>query len=163
MNLLHPESLIFWSVLTFIILLVLLKKFAWKPILSAIEGREKFINDALQAADQAKKQIENLKADNEKLLAEAKAERDSLLKDALQVKEQMLSQAKDEASKQAEKMLQQAKEAIDNEKKVAIAQLKNQVALWSVDIAEKLVRKELSDKPKQEQLISEMLKDATLN
>lgn len=163
MNLLHPESLIFWSVITFIILLFLLKKFAWGPILSAVETREKTINDALSAADEAKRQMEQLKSDNEKLLLQAKAERDALLKEARELKDQMIAQAKEEASKQAGNLLQQAKDSIENEKKTALAELRSQVALWSLDIAEKLVRKELSDKQKQEQLVEQMLKETTLN
>lgn len=163
MNITHPESLIFWSVIIFAILLFLLAKYAWKPILSAVKTREDSINKALHAAEEAKKQMANLKADNDRLIAQAKAERDNLLKEAKDLKDQIIAQAKEEAQKQGDKMLSQAKQAIENEKKSALAELKNQVAGLSLEIAEKVMRNELSDKGKQEKLIGDMLKDATLN
>lgn len=163
MNLISPESSIFWNSLVFIILLYLLAKFAWKPILSAVKQREESINNALEAADEARKEMANLKADNERLLAEARAERDAMLKEAKELKEKMVSEAKEEAQKEGQKLIEQAKISIENEKKIAVAQLKEQVATLSLEIAQKVIKNELSDTQKQTTLISEYLKGATLN
>lgn len=163
MNLISPESSIFWNSLVFIILLYLLAKFAWKPILSAVKQREESINNALEAADEARKEMANLKADNERLLAEARAERDAMLKEAKELKEKMVSEAKEEAQKEGQKLIEQAKISIENEKKIAVAQLKEQVATLSLEIAQKVIKNELSDTQKQTALISEYLKGATLN
>lgn len=124
MNITHPESLIFWSVLIFVILLFLLKKFAWKPILSAVKQREDSINKALDAAEEARKQMANLKADNERLAAEARAERDNMLKEAKELKDKIVAEAKNEAQKEGQKLIEQAKLAIEAEKKSAVAELK---------------------------------------
>lgn len=156
------EGLPFWSLLIFIILFFLLKKFAWKPILSALEQRENTITDALNAAHEAKKEVANLKADNERLLAQARAERDEILKEARQIKDRIISEAKEEAQKEGQKIITQAKQTIESEKRTAIADLKNQVAILSLQIAEKVVKTELSEKQKQEQLISSLLKDVSL-
>ncbi|MGS2763520.1 F0F1 ATP synthase subunit B [Sinomicrobium sp. M5D2P9] len=165
MNITHPESLIFWTVLVFIILLVLLRKYAWKPILGAVKNRETSINDALAAAEEARKEMQNLKADNERILKEARAERDTLLKEAREMKEKILADAKEEAQEQGNKIIAQAKLAIEGEKKAALAELKNQVASLSVEIAEKVVKQELSDKDKQLELVENMLGEVgtTLN
>lgn len=163
MNLISPESSIFWNSLVFIILLYLLAKFAWKPILSAVKQREESINNALEAADEARKEMANLKADNERLLAEARAERDAMLKEAKELKEKMVSEAKEEAQKEGQKLIEQAKISIENEKKIAVTQLKEQVATLSLEIAQKVIKNELSDTQKQTALISEYLKGATLN
>lgn len=165
MNITHPESLIFWTVLVFVILLVLLRKYAWKPILGAVKGRETSINDALAAAEEARKEMQNLKADNERILKEARAERDTLLKEAREMKEKILADAKEEAQEQGNKIIAQAKAAIEGEKKAALAELKNQVASLSVEIAEKVVRQEFSDKDKQLELVENMLGEVgtTLN
>ncbi|MGS2740342.1 F0F1 ATP synthase subunit B [Sinomicrobium sp. M5D2P17] len=165
MNVTHPESLIFWTVLVFVILLVLLRKYAWKPILGAVKGRETSINDALAAAEEARKEMQNLKADNERILKEARAERDTLLKEAREMKEKILADAKEEAQEQGNKIIAQAKAAIEGEKKAALAELKNQVASLSVEIAEKVVKQEFSDKDKQLELVENMLGEVgtTLN
>ncbi|ATA89655.1 F0F1 ATP synthase subunit B [Capnocytophaga stomatis] len=163
MNFTHPESLLFWATLIFIVLLFLLSKFAWKPILSAVKQREDSINNALEAAEEARKQMANLKADNERLLAEARAERDAMLKEAKELKDKIVAEAKDEAQKEGQKLIEQARQAIDSEKKVAVAQLKDQVASLSIEIAEKVMKSELSDQKKQTALIDEYLKGATLN
>ncbi|RNL88687.1 F0F1 ATP synthase subunit B [Sinomicrobium pectinilyticum] len=165
MNITHPESLIFWTVLVFIILLVLLRKYAWKPILGAVKSRETSINDALAAAEEARKEMQNLKADNERILKEARAERDTLLKEAREMKEKIIADAREEAQEQGNKMIAQAKSAIEGEKKAALAELKNQVASLSVEIAEKVIRQEFSDKDKQLELVENMLEEVgtTLN
>src|SRR5699024_9757952 len=143
MNITNPESLLFWSVLTFVILLVLLKKFAWKPILGAVTAREDSINNALEAAEKAKIEMANLKADNEKLLQEARAERDQMLSEAKQLREKMLTEAKEDAKLEADKLIASAQEAIRNEKAAAMTEIRDQVAELSLDIAEKVVKSEL--------------------
>ena len=163
MNLTHPESLLFWNTLIFLILLFLLAKFAWKPIMNAVKQREDSINQALEAAEEAHKQMQNLKADNERLLAEARAERDLILKEAREIKDKIVAEAKEEAGREGHKLIQQAQQAIESEKKVAIAQLKDQVAALSIEMAQKVMLNELSDEKKQTALINEYLKGVTLN
>ncbi|SHI93879.1 F0F1 ATP synthase subunit B [Aquimarina spongiae] len=156
-------GLFFWQILLFVGLVLLLRKFAWKPIMEAINNREEGIKDALESAEAARKEMQNLQADNERILNEARAERDSMLKEARQLKENMISDAKAEAQAEADKIVAQAQATIASEKKAAIADLKNQVAGLSVEIAEKVVRQELSDKKKQLELVDSMLGDVTLN
>ncbi|WP_109301978.1 F0F1 ATP synthase subunit B [Aquimarina sp. AU474] len=156
-------GLFFWQILLFVGLLLLLRKFAWKPILEAVNNREEGIKNALESAEAARKEMQNLQADNERILNEARAERDGMLKEARQLKENMISDAKNEAQAEADKIVAQAQATIESEKKAAIADLKNQVAGLSVEIAEKVVRKELSNKDKQLELVESMLGDVTLN
>jgi F-type H+-transporting ATPase subunit b len=164
MDLITPGlGLVFWTVITFVILLLILRKFAWKPILGAVSDREDGIKDALAAADKARKEMENLHADNERILHEARAERELMLKDARDMKNKIVTDAKDEAQLQANKMIAQAQAAIQSEKKAAMAELKSHVAGLSIEIAEKVVRAELSNKDKQLKLIEDMLGEATLN
>ncbi|MCK0123139.1 F0F1 ATP synthase subunit B [Gelidibacter salicanalis] len=164
MDLITPGlGLVFWSLITFFILLVVLKKFAWKPILGAVDERESGIKNALEAADKARKEMENLKADNERILNEARAEREAMLKDARDIKTKMVSDAKEEAQEQATKIIAQAQEAIEHEKRSAMAELKNHVASLSIEIAEKVVRQELGNKDRQLELVESMLSDAKLN
>ncbi|QAA82120.1 F0F1 ATP synthase subunit B [Aequorivita sp. H23M31] len=163
MNIVAPESLILWTTIIFILLLFVLRKFAWKPILGAVRGREATINDALAAAEKAKIEMQNMHADNEKLLQEARAEREAMMKEAREIKTKMISDAKEEAKSEANKMVAQAQAAIESEKKSAIAELKQQVAELSVEIAEKVVKRELSDKSKQLELVDQMLGEAKLN
>ncbi len=156
-------GLFIWASLIFIGLVLLLKKFAWKPILDAVNEREEGIKNALLSAENAKREMQNLKSDNEKLLAEARAERDSLMKDAREIKEKMINDAKSEAQAAGEKMISQAKAAIESEKNAAMAELKNQVSSLSLEIAEKLLQDELSNKEAQTKLVEKMLGDAKLN
>lgn len=156
-------GLFFWQLVLFIGLVLLLKKFAWKPILEAVEKREEGIKDAIDAAENAKAEMANLQADNQKLLQEARAERENMLKEARDIKNKMIEDAKGEAQEQANKLIEQAQTAIESEKKAAIAELKNQVANLSIEIAEKVVRGELSNKDKQEKLVESMLSEAKLN
>lgn len=144
-------------------LLWLLRKFAWKPILKAVNEREDGIKSALDSAERAKLEMQNMHADNEKLLQEARAERELMMKDAREIKAKMISDAKEEAKTEGDKMVAQAQAAIESEKKSAIAELKQQVADLSMEIAEKVVKHELSDKEKQLQLVEQMLGDAKLN
>lgn len=164
MDLITPEfGLIFWTGLSFLILLFILRKFAWKPILGAVNTREQSIMDALASAEAAKKEMENLTADNEKLLKEARMERDAMMKEARELKAKMIADAKEEAKEEADKMISNAQAAIQSEKKSAIADIKSQVASLSIEIAEKVVKDELSGKDKQLKLVESMLGDAKLN
>lgn len=163
MNIVAPESLIFWTTIIFLLLLFLLRKFAWKPILGAVRSRETSINDALEAAEKAKLEMQNMHADNEKLLQEARAEREAMMKEARELKAKIIADAKEDAKLEADKMVAQAQAAIESEKKAAIAELKQQVASLSLEIAEKVVKHELSDSDKQMKLVNEMLGEAKLN
>lgn len=164
MDLVTPDvGLLFWTLISFFVLLFLLRKFAWKPILGAVNSREEGIKDALAAAEKARLEMENLHADNERILKEARLERETLLKEAREIKAKMISDAKEEAQSQASKMIEQAQTAIESEKKAAMAELKNQVASLSLEIAEKVVRKELSNKDSQIKLVESMLGETKLN
>ena len=156
-------GLFIWQLIIFIGLIFLLKKFAWKPILDAVNEREEGIKNALLSADNARKEMQNLQADNQRILQEARMERDSLLKDAREMKEKMIADAVNEAQAQGLKMIEQAKAAIQNEKNVAMAELKLQVSTLSLEIAEKLLKDELSNKEAQVKLVEKMLGDAKLN
>ena len=162
MNIIHPESLSFWTLIVFVCLLLLLRAFAWKPILKALKERETSINNALEATDEAKKEIANLKADNEKLLAEARQKRDAILKEAREIKERIVSQAKEEAHQEGAKLIAHAKTSIENEKKMAIAEIKQQIATLSLDIAKKVLTKELASKVKQEKLVESLLNEINI-
>ncbi len=155
-------GLFFWQTLLFIILLFLLKKYAWKPILDALNSREEGIKNALDEADKARQEMVELKSSNEQIVKEARAERDAMLKDARSMKENMISEAKDQAKEQANKIIEQAKATIENEKLAAITELRNQVAELSIGIAEKILKDELSQKDKQVELIEKMLQEAKL-
>jgi len=155
-------GLFFWQMILFVLLLFLLKKFAWKPILDALNSREEGIQNALDEADKARQEMVDLKSSNEQILKEARAERDGLLKDARMIKEKMITEAKDEAKTQSNKIIEQARQTIENEKLAAITELKNQVAELSIGIAENIMQDELSNKGKQVKLIEKMLEEAKL-
>ena len=165
MNLLNDFSpgLFIMQAIILLVLILLMRKFAWKPILDSLNSREEGIKDALDAAENAKKELQNLNAENERILNEARAERDGMLKEAREMKASMIAGAKDEAQAEADKVIKQAQEAIVAEKKAAISDLKNQVAGISVEIAEKVVKAELANKDKQLALVSSLLEDVTLN
>ncbi|REG89291.1 F0F1 ATP synthase subunit B [Winogradskyella sediminis] len=151
------------STILMLALIALMVKFAWKPILSSLNEREEGIQGALDAAEKAKREMANLQADNQRLLQEARLERETMLKEARELKTKMIADAEEEAKMQANKMIAQAQEAIVSEKKAAMAELKSHVAGLSLDIAEKVVRNELSNKDKQLELVESMLGEATLN
>ena len=164
MDLVTPGfGLVFWTIITFIFLVVILKKFAWKPILGAVSDREEGIKEALASAEKARLEMQNLNADNERILKEARAEREALLKEARDIKSKLIEDAKGEAQVQTNKMIEQAKLKNKKKKKSAMAELKNHVAGLSLDIAEKVVRQELSNKDKQLELVESMLDEAKLN
>lgn len=164
MDLITPEfGLVFWTLITFFILLVILKKFAWRPILGAVSEREEGIKNALASAENARIEMENLQSDNERILKEARLEREVMLKEARELKNKIIDDAKEEAKRQSDKLVRQAQETILREKKAAISDLKAEVAKVSISIAEKVIRGELSDADKQEKLVKSMLDDNSLN
>lgn len=144
-------------------LVLLLKKFAWKPILDAVNEREDGIKNALLSAENARKEMANLQADNQRTLQEARLERDAMLKEAREMKEKMIADSKAEAQEQGAKMIAQAKAAIESEKNAAMAELKAQISGFSIQIAETLLKGELSDKAAQTKLVEKMLGDVKLN
>jgi F-type H+-transporting ATPase subunit b len=159
-----PElGLIFWQLVIFLIVLFLLGKFAWKPILTSLKQREDSIDSALRMADQAKLEMQELKAGNEKLLAEARLERDRIMKEASAMANQLLDQAKTRANEEGSRLIVQAREAIQNEKNAALAEVKNTAAQLSIDIAERILRRELTDTNSQKQLVDSYLKEVKLN
>ena len=159
MELVTPAiGLIFWTTVVFTLLVLLLKKFAWKPILSAVDERNQSIKNSLAQAEKARNEMSELTANNEKIIAQAKVDRDVILKEARDMKNEIISEAKDKASKEAEKLVSTAKEQILNEKMKAITELKNHVADLSIEMAEKILSSELSDVAKQKELVKKALK-----
>lgn len=161
MELVTPAiGLIFWTTVVFTLLVLLLKKFAWKPILSAVDERNKSIKDSLAQAEKARSEMSELTANNEKIIAQAKVDRDIILKEARDMKNEIISEAKDKANIEAEKLVSTAKEQILNEKMKAITELKNHVADLSIEMAEKILNSELSDVAKQKELVTKALKES---
>jgi len=156
-------GLFFMQAIILLILIVLMRKFAWKPILDSLQSREDGIQSALDAAEDAKKEMQNLNADNEKLLKEARAEREVMLKEAREMKDQIVAAAKQEAQTIADDMIVQAKATITSEKQAAMSELKNTVSGLALEIAEKVVKQELSNKDKQLELVEKSLAEVTLN
>lgn len=155
-------GLFIWQTILFIALLLLLRKFAWGPILNAVNEREDSIKDSLKAAERAREEMKALQADNEKILAEARTERERIVKEANEMKNQIIGDATDKAKDEAAKLVDNAREQINAEKNDAMAEIKTQVAELSVEIAEKLLRKELEAKSKQQKLIDDLLNESNL-
>ena len=155
-------GLFVWQLLIFVGLIFLLRKFAWKPILDAVNDREASIKDALSAAEEARVEMENLQSDNQRILKEARSEKEALLKEALTTKSEIINAAKEEAQQEAQKIIIQAQETIQNEKRLAVNELKHQVGSIALDIAEKVLEKELESKEKQMQLVNQILEDTDL-
>lgn len=156
-------GLFFWQTLLFLVLLFLLKKYAWKPILNAVNEREKSIEDALNKAEEAKKEMAELVSANEDLLKEARVERDEILKEARTLKDKIIAEAKTKANEDAERIVASARESIQHEKMAAVTELKNQVAVLSIEIAEKILKQELSSEAKQSSMISSVVNEIQLN
>jgi|TARA_B110000114_G_scaffold138930_1_gene146341 F-type H+-transporting ATPase subunit b len=152
-------GLFVWQTLLFVALLLLLKKFAWKPILDAVNERETSIKESLSAAEKARDDMEVVQADNKRILKEARSERDALLAEAKTASIKIVNQAKEDAKAEADKITAQAQETIQNEKKAAINELKSLVASLSVDIAAKVLQTELKDQAAQEKFVSELVKE----
>ncbi|MCH2214196.1 MAG: F0F1 ATP synthase subunit B [Flavobacteriales bacterium] len=154
---------VLWSSIAFLIVVFILAKMAWKPILASIKEREDSIDDALKSAEKAREDLSNLQSSNEELLKEARAERDAMLKEARATKDKIVSDAKERAEAEYSKIVSSAKEDIRNEKLAAITELKHQVADLSIHIAEKIIREELTADEKQQALINKYLEEAKLN
>lgn len=164
MELLTPDiGLLAWSTIAFLLLLFVLKKFAWKPIVSSLDERNNSIADALAQAEKARQEIQELSNRNEEILKEAKEERNNILREANAVKEEIIAEAKTKAQEDAAKILTAAKEDIETQKLAVMADLKNAAANLSVEIAEKVLTRELSAKGEQEKYISELAAKANLN
>ncbi len=144
-------------------LIFLLVKFAWKPIMNSLDERETGIQDALAAAEKARADMQNLQADNEKMIQEARAEREAMLKEAREIKDKMIADSKEQAKIEGDKMIQQAQATIESEKMAAVAEIKGQVAELSVSIAEKLIKEQLAGKDKQMKLVDTLLGDIKLS
>jgi F-type H+-transporting ATPase subunit b len=164
MELLTPGSgLLFWQFIVFVGLFILLAKLAWKPILSSLKERETSIQSALDAAEKAKEEMATLKADNEKLLKETRAERDLILKEAREAAGRLHDQAQVDARKNADKIIEDARAIIQTEKQAALRDVRAQVASFSIEIAEKLMKKDLSTDKAQLALVNTFIKDLKLN
>ncbi len=164
MELIQPGlGLIIWMTLAFGILIWILGKFAWKPIMKALKERENSIDEALHAADRAREDMKKLKFDNEQLLAEAKEERDGILREARKIKEKILEEARQKANEEANRIVENAKDRIENEKMSAMTDLKNQIASLSIEIAEKILQQELSGDKQQEAYIQKLIDKISIN
>lgn len=164
MDLVTPDfGLIFWTLVTFLLLVFLLGKFAWKPILKMVKEREASIEEALKAAERARDEMKSLQANNEAILKEAREERERILKEAREMKNKIVGEAKETATAEAEKTVAAAKAAIEAEKAAAVAELKNQAAVLSIEVAEKVLGKELSAENKQAEMIGKMIDEVKFN
>jgi F-type H+-transporting ATPase subunit b len=164
MNLITPDlGLVFWMTLCFLVLLFVLIKFAWKPVMKSLKERETRIEDALEQAGKAREEMKELKFSNEQLLKEAKEERDGILRDARKIRESIIEEARDKAGAEANRIIEGARENIHFEKMAALTELKNQIAILSIQIAEKVLNEELSKDEKQKQLIDKLLKEVNFN
>jgi F-type H+-transporting ATPase subunit b len=164
MDLLSPGvGLIFWQVVVFIGLFFLLSKMAWRPIISSLKERESSIQQALDTADKARQEMEKLKSDNEKLIHEAREERERILREAREIAGKLHDQAQSDAKKIADKMIDDAKSVINTEKQSALRDVKVQVAMFSLEIAEKLMKKNLEEDKEQKELVDRLVKDLKLN
>jgi len=164
MQLVNPGlGIIFWMTLTFGIVVFILGKYAWPSILKGLKEREQSIQESLDAAKEAQNKMQQLKIDNEKLLQEAKEERAAILAEARKIKEKIIEDAKEKATQQSDRIVAQAKERINHEKKAALTEIKNTIAEYSIEIAEKILREELKDKKKQKELVAKLLKETRLN
>jgi len=163
MDLITPDvGLLFWTLVSFTILYLILRKFAWGPILGAVNEREEGIRNALLLAEKAREEMAFLQSDNEQTLKKARAEREALLKEAREIKQKLIDEAKNQAKSEAKKIIIQAQETIQSEKNAAIVDLKNQVASLSVDIAEKVLQDKVSNDKAQMSLVQELIKDVRL-
>jgi F-type H+-transporting ATPase subunit b len=164
MELVNPGiGLIVWMTLAFLAILYILGKYAWKPIMKALKERESTIQDALNSAERAKEEMQKLKFSNEELLQEAKNERDAILAAARKIKDSIIEESKQKASEEASRIIVAAKESIQNEKMNAMTDLKNQLAELSLEIAKKILQRELSDPKKQEEYSKGLIKDVKFN
>ncbi len=164
MDLITPQfGLIFWQLIAFSVLLFVLSKYAWKPIMEGLKDREVSIETALKSARDAKTEMENISANNEKLLDTARQEKDEMMKKAIQISKEVVEEARGTANKEVSRMLENARIIIQSEKATAIEDIKKQVSLLSIEIAEKVLKRELADKPAQQLLVENLIKEAKFN
>ncbi len=164
MNLITPEfGLLFWQTVTFLVLLLLLSRFAWKPIMSSLREREETIEGALRSAELARQEMTKLRADNERLLDEARAERDAMMRKAQQTADAIVEEAKNKAATESNRIVESARAAIQSERQAAIDDIRRQVATLSVDIAEKVIRRQINGDTQQRQLVDQFVKDIHLS
>lgn len=164
MDLITPDfGLFFWMLVTFILVFTILKKFAWKPIVQALKEREDNIRGGLENAENAKNELANVKVKSDKIISEAKIERDQLIKKGREIKEQIITEAREEAEVESKKILEAARKLIEEEKIAAINEIKVQIASLSVEIAEKILRKQLQDDNQQRELLHNLLDDLKVN
>ena len=164
MNLITPGiGLIFWMTLTFLIVLFILGKWGWPVVIKGLKKREEEIKGSLEAAKKAQEEMANLKAGNEELLRKAQEERDNILKEAKEIKDKMINDAKGQAKEEADKILASTKESINYEKMKAISDIKNQIANFSIEIAEKVLCEQVKDKKSSEEIISKEIEKINLN
>ena len=164
MELLTPSfGLIFWTLLAFVIVFFILKKFAWKPILKALNDREKGIADSLETADRVRAEMAQLKSENEELLAQAREERAAMLKEARDIKDRIINDAKEQAKTEASKIMTETQQAIEQQKMAAMTEVKNQIGKMVIEVAEKILRKELGSKEAQEAHIKDLVDEVKLN
>ncbi|MCF2492217.1 F0F1 ATP synthase subunit B [Dyadobacter chenhuakuii] len=164
MSLLTPNpGLIFWMLVVFLLVVFILAKFAWKPIIKGLKDRENEIQGALDLAERTRAEMIKLKSDNEKLIAEANAVRDQILRDAKDAADRTILESKDKAAVEAQKMIDSAREAIRNEQQMSVTKIRKEVAVLSLEIAEKVLQRELKDKEAQEKLIADLASSAHLN
>jgi F-type H+-transporting ATPase subunit b len=164
MNLITPEfGLLFWQTITFLFLLLLLSRFAWKPIMSSLREREETIEGALRSAELARQEMTKLRADNERLLDEARAERDAMMRKAQQTADAIVEEAKNKAASESNRIVESARAAIQSERQAAIDDIRRQVATLSVDIAEKVIRRQINGDTQQRQLVDQFVKDIHLS
>ncbi len=156
-------GLFFWQSVVFILLILLLRKYAWKPILNAVNEREQSIEGALKAAEKAREEMKALQADNEAILKEAREERERILKEARDMKNKIVAEAKEAATAEADKTVAAAKATIEAEKSAAVAELKKQAATLSIEVAEKVLGQELSSENKQAEMIGKIIDDVKFN
>ncbi|MEY4703254.1 MAG: synthase subunit [Bacteroidota bacterium] len=164
MSLLLPHlGLIFWTLLAFLIVFFILKKFAWSAILKGLNDRETNISEAIASAEKVKKEMAQLKSENETLLAAAREERTAMLKEAKEIKDKMINDAKNDAKEQAARIIAEAQATINQQKMAALTDIKNQVGKMVVEVSEKIIRKQLSNHSEQEQYINTLTQDIKLN
>lgn len=164
MSLINPGfGLVIWMIIAFGILLFILAKFAWPAIIVALAEREKSIEEALLAAEKAREAMESLKLGNEELIREAKDDRDNILKEARTLKDKLINEAKEKAQISADAIVEGARERIESEKNAALVEIKNTIATYSIEIAEKILREELKDKKSQTAFVEKLLKETSLN
>lgn len=158
-----PIGTIFWSTLIFILFFLILRKFAWKPILSAVRARDEMIRGSLESAEKAREEMKKLQTDNEAILRKAREERETILKEARDVRDKIINEAKDKATEEGEKLIEKARQGIEREKNKALSEIHEQVAYLSVEIASKLLGEKLKESEQQSKLIDNYLKEMDLN